>query len=646
MKKSRKPINQAVRQLDELLAGGDLESAHTLATTICDQLTCLPAPASSAWGVTVQPECVARTNCLLHHKAACRIAETYYKHAELELSKQWAECCDLTVNDLFTRRARVLLGHIAMAMDRDDEAIAHYTEVITRKNLYREQPAAYAGLLELLQITHQDDLVEQWVRHGQHKFRKAGGLQRRFLWSVSRVLRRRNHPLWREINQQIVELTPAGKKWRFKAQRELASDARKFGRYDEAEQRYSEICNQNLKSTRECVNTHLFLAECQAKQGKNPEASIQQLVAKSQNFRTQAQKDYATYRIAKFHEQQGNHEKAASEFWLLASDSSGKWSGAALTMLAKLAEKQGDLQRALDLYLQYPQRFPGRERLVLQAYAGGLTVASKLGDNGAVEQIATAIENRASNLTDYNTHLNLAFHYFKNREYGLARRFLERGIVLAEQTLAITAQPAERCEIHFHVLRRLADFQEFERAVAYFQANTDDVFAVATAGASAACACICVAAMALNAVGQQEEAKRYLEWLLQQIAGNPTLEPVIQETLGLVMMQSRDTHVAPVLFETVAEQYPAHPWVNIGRLRMAIDKCIIRDWVGALRLADEIIATCQPNAKMAWVYNTHWSGVYIRGHCLKALGDPTAGELLMREAVDHAPGMGVDRELR
>jgi tetratricopeptide (TPR) repeat protein len=159
-------------------------------------------------------------------------------------------------------------------------------------------------------------------------------------------------------------------------------------------------------------------------------------------------------------------------------------------MLAKLAEKQADLQRALNLYLQYPQRFPQRDRLVMQAYAGALTVASKLGDNAAVEQILAAITNRAASVEDYNTHLNLAYHYEKTGQHELAKKFLESGIALAGQTLERTTEPAAHCEIHFRVLRRLGDIAKPDQLLEYFAHYAGEISGAASQGDDDALTCV------------------------------------------------------------------------------------------------------------------------------------------------------------
>jgi hypothetical protein len=108
VKKSRKPINQAIRPLAQLLRDGDIETAQSYASTIYQQLTTVPAPAAPLLsGVTVQPQLLTRTNQHLRHKAACRIAETFYNHTEAEPARQRAKASDFTVNDTFARRAPI-----------------------------------------------------------------------------------------------------------------------------------------------------------------------------------------------------------------------------------------------------------------------------------------------------------------------------------------------------------------------------------------------------------------------------------------------------------------------------------------------------------------------------------------------------------
>jgi tetratricopeptide (TPR) repeat protein len=636
VKKSRKPINQGIGQLTQLLKRGDLDAAQTSAADIYQRLTIIPAPSASLFsGVTVDPVLVARTNQFLRHKAACKIAKTFYNHAELDLAKQWAETCDFTVNDQYTRRARVLLADIATAMDKDDDAIALYTGIINEKNQRREQPAAYAGLLELLQLSHQDDQIEPWVRHGQHKFRKAGGLQQRFLWAASRVLRRRNHPLWHEINAQIVEKTADGAKWKLKAQRELASNARKFGRYDEAETHYAAICAQPMKSTVDTVNMHLFLAESQAKQNKDYAATLQELSNKAATFRRQDQKDYAAYRTAKFYQSHGREDVAASQFSALAFGfTNTTWCAAALNQSAKLAEKSGDSRRALQLYLQYPQRFPDDQRLAMQAYAGALNVAVSLGDVEAIEQVSRAIKINSENISDYNTLLNLALFYKNRGQEVRAREFLEKSLLLAQRQLTATRDQNQKVKIHFHVTRRHVDFHQWQEAVTHLETHRNDLVESLSVKKEFLYGCYYYKALALQALRRHQEAKELCEEIVQKVSEDPKLGGDFVNLLGNATWFVGGFREAKPIFEWLDEKWPSHSMTNAARVQLATESFKQRKYDEALALADKAIAACSENSKMVGIQRIFWEATYLRGRCLIALGSSNEGVPLVERAMN------------
>jgi tetratricopeptide (TPR) repeat protein len=637
--KNRSAIHSDLAQLEEALKAGDLSTAQSVATAIYQQDTAVAAVQAPAPDIIIDPALATESAEHLREKAACQIAECFYKHAELEIAKQWAQtaAANGTLANQFVRRATVLLGDIAMAMDRDDEAVTNYTAIINLKNQFREQPAAYAHLLELLMLRKQDDLVEQWVRHGQNKFEGAGGLELDFLRETAKTLKRRNHPLWNELDQQIVDLTPEGKRGRLPALRELASNARKFGRYVEAETNYAAICAMPLKSAEETVNAHLMLAEVQAKQNKDITPTLQLLQSKAAAFTNSVDREYATYRLAKFYEEQGNLASAGATYQSLASSAStSTWAAASLHQLAALKEKQGDLQTALQLYRQYPQRFPTNARTGLQALGRALNAAEMLGDRTSSEQIAATLTNRASAMQDYNVHLHLAFYFRKRGQIELATGFLNSGIALAVSTLQRTLGPLRRCEIHFYVLQRLSDFNRPQQVIDYFEAHSADFAPTDAAESEAALSCLYFKAMALYALGQRDEAIAEFGPLLRQVENNPKLEAVISGGFGL-LLQVTDRQRAASLFEMVAERFPTHPWSNIGRLEVAKRQLKEGKFADALALADKVIASSTSKGKMEWERKVYWRAVYLRGSCLMQQGQSLDAEILLREALREMP---------
>ena len=102
-----------------------------------------------------------------------------------------------------------------------------------------------------------------------------------------------------------------------------------------------------LGSAQETINSYLFLAECQAKQGKDYAASVQDLKSKIQNFATVEQQDYGHYRLAKFYYDQGRDELAEINYRIpISGGSTSTWAAASLHQLGALKEKDGDGGRA------------------------------------------------------------------------------------------------------------------------------------------------------------------------------------------------------------------------------------------------------------------------------------------------------------
>src|ERR1051326_5567182 len=191
--------------LDAALESNDVVSAQTIAAAIYQQATNAPVLASTDPTVIIDPVMAAQSAEFTRTQTAYNIAACFYKYAELSDAKQWATTTTTggTLGEEYVRKATVLLGNIATAMDKDDEAVADFQSVISLSGQYREQPEAYAGLLEVLMVQKQDDLVAQWVERGQTQFAGVDNLELDFLKTATVTLKRRNHPLWRELDRQI-----------------------------------------------------------------------------------------------------------------------------------------------------------------------------------------------------------------------------------------------------------------------------------------------------------------------------------------------------------------------------------------------------------------------------------------------------------
>ena len=635
-----------IQQLDAVLKSNDVESAQVMAATIYQQATNAPALQSPDPTVIIDPVLAAQTAELNRSTTAYQIAATFYKYADLDDAKLWATTVTTggSPSGEYVRRATVLLGNIASAMDNGDEAITDFQKVIVLPGQYREQVSAYAGLLETLMLQKQDDLVVQWVQQGQAQF-AGGDLELDFLKQASVALKRRNHPLWRELDQQIVAMSSSSAGSKLMALRALASNARKFGRWSEAETNYAAICAMELGSTEETVNSYLFLAECQAKQGKDFGATISTLAAKSAMFTKSEDRDYATYRIAKFQAQQDKLDAAAAGYLQASSASSNTWAAAAFHQLGLVKEKQGDIKGALQLYLQYPQQFPQNKQLVLQSYGSALNAATMLGDTNATGRIVDAITNNAAAIEDYNTQLNLAFFFKKVSDQKLAQSFLEGGLRLAQQTLKATADVHQRSLIHFHAMRRLFDFAQYQRIVDYFTANAGDMANADTTPDNYQLQCQVFKAMALIYTGQRQQGMDELRELFDQVQANPDLGPDFAGVLGCFYNAAHDNAAATELFEWAARKYPDHEWASFGRLKLAIQEFNAGDYAAAQKLTEEITNVARENSRLQWLQRMYWETVYVRGCCLQAQGHADEGASLKQLAKSRYPGLQIQDRL-
>ncbi len=119
-------------RLETALAADDLDAAASAADSVYQLATNTPALTTSSPDVIIDPAMVAETVEFSRKKAAFEIAQSYYNHAQLDAARQWARVCASggTLAEPYVRKATVLLGRIATAMDNDDEAVAQSQRMI------------------------------------------------------------------------------------------------------------------------------------------------------------------------------------------------------------------------------------------------------------------------------------------------------------------------------------------------------------------------------------------------------------------------------------------------------------------------------------------------------------------------------------
>ena len=401
-----------------------------------------------------------------------------------------------------------------------------------------------------------------------------------------------------------------------------------------------------LGSAQETVNSYLFLAECQAKQGKDYAACVQDLESRIQGFSAVEQQDYGHYRLAKFYHDLGFDDLAQTNYWISISGvSTSTWAAASLHQLGALKEKDGDLQGALQLYLQYPPRFPQNDRLVMLAYASALNAADTLGDTNTSAQILNTITNRAAAIQDYNVHLNVAYHYKVGETQKLAWKFVTSGFSLAKQALQRAATPQDRYLIHFRVLPCMIDFDLWQQTVDYFQVYASDFAPTDDTPDDYKFQCYWCKALALVRTGNMLGALEAFQWLADQEQGHPQLQARTVETIGVLHSWETGGTNSAAIFEALVRKFPTHPWANLGRLEMAIRRFNAGDFAAAKRLADDITNTMPENSKMAWIHRVYWSAVYLRGRCLQAQGDVSGGNSLKQLALNKAPRLNIQQRL-
>jgi TolA-binding protein len=646
--KHRTRLDTSLVPLDMALQSNDVATAQALASSLYQQAANVLVPTDPT--IIIDPAVVTTQSIVLARcKTAYAIAACFYRHADLPDAKQWATTAAAadTLCDAYARRATVLLGNIAYAMDQDDMATTNFLSVIVLPNLYLEQASAYAGLLNLLMSQKQDDQVAQWVQNGQAQFAGAGDLQLAFLQDAEMMLKRRNHPLWRDLDQQIVDLFPANAASRLQALRELASNARKFERWAEAETNYTALCAMALPTPRDTVDTWFLLAECQAQQGEGVTTTLTNLTAVCAAFADIEDCDYGTYRLGKFYEEQGSNDLASATYEALASGGSvSTWAGAALHELGALKEKQGDLQGALQLYLQYPQRFPQDEHFVIQSYANALNVADALGDTNSAKLVYGAIANNADAIQDYNVMLNLSRYFLLQGNQQLAQSFLKNGLALAQQTLSSTTDTGQRALIQFRMLRRMTDFGQYQQMLSYLATDPAE-FPGPSADPNSDgnhLQCYAYQAIALRWTGKEPDAATLLGALLDRAQGNAQLEGKFGEDLA-ALYQATNSAAAFQLFAWVAQNFPSHQWANVGRLELAIQTFNGKDFAGAMKLTDDVTNGLPEKSRMPWIQRTYWGAVYLRGSCLQAQGQIQEGAALKQLAMSKFPALTIQKKL-
>jgi tetratricopeptide (TPR) repeat protein len=285
---------------------------------------------------------------------------------------------------------------------------------------------------------------------------------------------------------------------------------------------------------------------------------------------------------------------------------------------------------------------------VIESYSSALNVADALGDSNSANLVYAAITNNAAAIQDYNMLLNLGRYFKLQGNQQLATNFLESGLSLAQQTLASTTDPAQRALIHFRILRRMTDFNQWQRIFDYLRGDSAEFPGPAADMNSDSnhLQCYAYEAIAFRRSSNETNAAALFIALLDRAQGNADLEGKFGEDLAMLYeYQSSDNPAAFDLFTWVARKYPSHPWANVGRLELAVQAFNSRDFATARKLADDITNGLTQNSKMKWIQRTYWSAVYLRGACLQAEGQPSESQRLKQLALSEFPGLTIQNRL-
>lgn len=610
---SHRPVylNQQFRRLDQYLYSQLYDKAGALA----QQLTAT---------ATNTQERAALSYQLAHH---------YWMYGHVEGAGAFVANALQTTGDRHVK-ALILAGHVTRSLGQTEAALGYYQQAITLAPSKEMTITAYQQSTRLLCKSGHDSAAQAVAAAGKQAFTGKPQLAA-YLDRMANTLRDRANPQWTNYAAQVAA-TATNEVGR-RALMQLANNARLRGDLTGARQFYQRLVARPGKEWRSNADMQLRLLDVQLQQTNRVAAAIAEAAfLGSETNAPDTVRAYKLYRLGKVLASNGQTANAATRWQqVLSQYPSSGFRSLAQVQLAQLYESTGDLTNAVTMYQTYVQNPETAPRFKLRAYADLIRLKRALGDPISAGSLLDNAKTLALQTKDAELQLNLAQYFLHSSHTNVASQLLEMGITNAEAAIRVEKDPQKRLWWEYLIVRRLDDFQQYARLGD--RAATIDLSLLQNPllDRTMRFATYCYLMRGMERSGRWPKAEALCQQVIQTI---PEDSVRLGHVLYRLSQQARNRGETNLVYQFAEEAFREVPTSYISQhmyLHLAMDDFNAGRYTNALnRIAQ--LEEAVPVSRVfspGWAASYRWDCQYVKGHCLKAMGNATAGQKLIVEAV-------------
>jgi tetratricopeptide (TPR) repeat protein len=611
---SRRPVylKEQFRRLDQYLYSQLYDKANALAQQLTDS-------------ATNAQERAALNYHLAHH---------YWMYGNVEGAGNCVTNALQTTGERHVH-ALILAGHITRALGQTDTALGFYQQAISAAPSKEMAITAYQQSTRLLYKSGHQAAALAMAAAGKRAFTGKPELAA-YLDRISNTLHDRAEPAWTNYAAQVV-MTATNELGR-RALQQLSKEASRRGDWSQAERYSRQLAARSSKSWRDNVNAQIRLLDVQLRGTNLVAAGITEtnLIGSVSTLPSDEAKAYALFRLGKIWRANGNSARAET-LWqqILASYPANYWEGMTQIQLAELYGSRGDLTSAVAMYETFLQHAPPSSRYRLYATAWLVRLKQTMGDPVGAGSLLENAKALALQTHDAELQLHLARYFFHYSDKAVARQLLEAGIQNADTIIQTEKDPQKRLWWEYLIARRLDDFQQFARLGDRALRIEPGLLQNPMVSAYMRIAMYTFLTRALEESGRWADAELLCQQLIQIV-------PEDSASLGHVLYRltreaenrgdpSRMRQFALDAFREVPTSFVSQRMY----FHLAVDDFNAGQYANALaKIADlERAVPLTRHGPKYWSDSFHWDCDYVKGRCLKAMGNTSDGQRLVAGAI-------------
>jgi tetratricopeptide (TPR) repeat protein len=583
---------------------------------------------------------VSATNAQERAALSYHLAHHYWMYGNVEGAGNFVTNALQTTGERHVH-ALILAGHITRALGQTDTALAFYQQAISAAPSKELTITAYQQSTRLLYKSGHQAAALAMATAGKQAFTGKPELAA-YLDRISNTLHDRAEPAWTNYAAQIV-MTATNELGR-RALQQLTKEASRRGDWSQAERYSQQLAARSSKSWRDNVNAQIRLLDVQLRGTNLVAAGITEtnLMGSVSTMPSDEAKAYALFRLGKIWRANGDSARAET-LWqqILASYPANYWEGMTQIQLAQLYGSRGDLTNAVAMYETFLQHAPPSSRYRLYATAWLVRLKQTMGDPIGAGSLLENAKALALQTHDAELQLHLARYFFHYSDKVLARQLLDAGIQNADTIIQTEKDPQKRLWWEYLIARRLDDFQQFARLADRATNVAPGLLQNPAVDATMRNAMCCYLMRALEESGRWPEAEALC---LQAIQATPEDSARLSHLLYRQAQQAQNQGELSKARQFALDAFREVPTSYISLhmyFQLAVDDFNTGQYANALSKVSELerAVSALRIAPKYWGKSFRWDCQYLKGWCLKAMGNTSDGQQLVADAITQKPSL-------